>query len=160
MWTMEDTRNAIPVLCGIITLIICIRKLVIRGKSPNQKFIEKAKENGCVVEAVLLDTWINSGDHDSKIQDARYSTKHAIYEYYVDGKKYTAAFSAKIYPGKHPIFPNTRTLYYKKGNPKKSISEGQATEAARMERGCLLSILYTIIVTVAVGRLLLWIGLI
>lgn len=158
MWTMQDTIHVIPVLCGIITFVLCVRKLMIGGMSPNQKLIEQAKENGCMTKATLLDTWFKAGQRDGKSAEARYPSKYAIYEYYVDGKRYTIVFHAKIRPGSHFTYPEVRTLYYKKGHPKKAISEGQAGKEAKMERGCLLSILYTILVMIVVARLLVWFG--
>ena len=67
------------------------------------KLIEQAKENGCITKATLLDTWFKAGQRDGKSAEARYPSKYAIYEYYVDGKRYTIVFHSKI-PSGQPLY--------------------------------------------------------
>ncbi len=159
MITMQDFMYMIPVVCGItVGILSAVKKL--KGKSSNQKFIEKAKQDGCVVNATLVDTWVNARNNNNSAENDDPSL-HALYEYYVDGKKYTKGlYFYKSFGREHDRFPQTKTIYYKKGNPKKAITDGEATNGDKMERGCLVSILYAIIVIAVLAWVFKWLGLI
>lgn len=160
MISLQDFITMIPVGCGIaVGILTAIKKF--KGKSPKQKFIETARKNQCMVQAILVDTWIYSGNSRSSNMESRYPTKHALYLYRVNGKKYTKGLRVSLPPGRrYYTFPETKMIYYKKGNPKKALTENEATDSEKLERGCLISIAYAFAVMAALIWIFKWLGLV
>ncbi len=150
---MQDFFVMLPVVCGIVVFILNMIRTY-KSRSRGQRFIEKARQNGCTVQAIRVDTWTVAGREDSQSMEGKYPTLWALYLYRVNGKKYTRRLGTKIGPGdRNYVHPQTITIYYKKGNPRKAITTGEATDSVKMERGCLVSVLYAFLVMYA----LMWI---
>ena len=157
---MQDFFMMLPVVCGIAVFILNMIRTY-KSRSRGQRFIENARQNGCTAEAILVDTWIVAGRHESSSMEARYPTLWALYLYSVNGKKYTRRLGTKIGPGnRYYLHPKTETIFYKKGNPGKAITYGEATDGEKMERGCVVSVLYAFLVIYALTWILQKIGLV
>lgn len=97
MISLQEFITMIPVGCGIaVGILTAIKKF--KGKSPKQKFIETARENQCMVQAILVDTWIYSGNSKSSNTESRYPTKHALYLYRVNGKNTQRVLGSHFLP--------------------------------------------------------------
>lgn len=61
----EEIRSAIALTAGAIVLILCYVKLFLKGRSFNQKFVEKAKAQGNFTTATLIDNKLRLGNDES-----------------------------------------------------------------------------------------------
>ena len=61
----EEIRSAIALIAGALVLAVCYIKIFLKGRSFNQKFMEKAKKQGCYTTATLIDNKLRLGNDES-----------------------------------------------------------------------------------------------
>lgn len=61
----EEIRSAIALIAGALVLVVCYIKIFLKGRSFNQKFMEKAKKQGCYTTATLIDNKLRLGNDES-----------------------------------------------------------------------------------------------
>ena len=131
----EDLKAILTVGIALtIAIIFCIN--FYRGGTSREKFIERAKAKGNVVEAVCIKTKRGFRYDVSDDDRYRHESKKVTYEYTVKGKKYRK----KLYfqsPGVSINFPYTITLYYSDRNPRKAYTKMELNEVGR---GCFLTV--------------------
>lgn len=121
------------------------------SKSKHQIFIEKAKENGCVTMAQVVDAKWENGDWDSNISELRNPTMTVKYKYIVNEKEYFTYLTFQS-PGRQRIkYPITLEAYYDPKDPTKVDFEITENEKQRVQSGCLSAIGTTIAIFAAIG---------
>lgn len=151
----ENLAFGIALSMAVLVGILCLYKLVIKGKTKKQKFIEKAEEMGCYTQGKFVDFKVIMGAEDSKSASFRYDTYIVKYEYVVEGKKYykKMPFSADgRLVGSYPLIV---TVYYDSRKPSKAFCKEEATKTKQVRGGCLTTIFFTILTLALVYNLLL-----
>ncbi len=99
-----------------IDITVCKNLAKNKYKKKSDKFIEKAKANGNYVigEEVKSQYYPSWRDDNGTYHEESYKV---IYEYIVNGKKYKKKLY--YYDNEYPLKQN---IYYKAGNPRKSIA--------------------------------------
>lgn len=142
---MQMSENMVLMIGGLVGAIVflyCLVFVVIKGKSRNQKFIEKAKERGCVTTAQFKDSKVVRGDPAERgsLGMDQYTI---IYQYFVNGieyKKVMKYVTVEI----APHYPTEIEIYYDASNPKRSVTPSEATIADQRSHGCLITFLATL----------------
>lgn len=153
--TPEILILAVTLLFGIVTMVLCFIRFVIKGKSAKLKFIEKSKANGCVVTARCVKAKITSGAaryEDGRICGYDITGVRSTYEYKVFDKVYRKKYSFNKSGASMPDYPNEITLYYAGTNPRRAMREADAKTHRWV--GFLITILITALVMFAVAQLL------
>jgi len=147
----EMMQSGIAVFLGLITFGVCYYRFLIKGKSGKERFIDRAKQKGCVTEGTCIKTKTRFGTHDSN--DASYLSNDSIivkYEYMVKGKSYSKKIKFQS-PGMVSIkYPYKVNIYYDEKNPAKAYCR----EEASADSGCLLTLVCTGAVIFVVSHLL------
>ena len=134
----EDTVTLISGLLGCGVGLYCFIFVFIKGKTRNQKIVEKWNAQGGKTEGVMED-WkiLRHGDLNDSGSGAEdyYEIK---YRYEVNGKIY---YLKLRFLGVHPIKIN---VYYDPEHPEKCLAGNQATVAEQRGRGCLITIIATL----------------
>ena len=144
----EPAQGGVIVICGLIVFIYGILRWVIWGKSRAQRFIEKAKRNGCKASGTLVKT---KSVRESTNYEGTLIEKN-VYEYVVGGRKYDMVLSFESSVTKTP--PNYITVYYDPKNPKKAVYAGKGSRSKQVESGCGFTALATFCTMFLVAKLL------
>lgn len=139
----EMLQSLIMIGCGAVVFIYCLIRFCIKGKSKNQRFIEKAKADGCNVQGRCVGTKRRKYYNFSKENQGDNTGTKVTYEYKVSGKTYykSCIFENRFHGAS---YPDTVRVYYAKHNPKKSVIEAEASKEKQMQGGCLLTVVITI----------------
>ena len=105
-----------PVISLVITPIFCLLRVIFYVPFIRRKLLEKAKEDGHVVEAHLIKHHTISPDDNGPYTTMK---EMGTYIYYVNGRKYKYHAITDAIPG----LDNTMPLYYIK-NPRKATTGG------------------------------------
>lgn len=145
----QDMILLISLLAGIVVCAFELRFLVFKGRSRNQRVVEKRKAKGCVTIGKMKDFKAVYGNGEDKGKEIGKDLYYVTYTYMVQGKTYkrTLCFESND-------FPVEVTIYYDPNNPKKSLAANEATRAEQIQHGCLITVVSTILVIGIVGNLL------
>lgn len=150
----EEIRSAIALTASVIVLVVCYIKLFLRGRSTNQKFIEKAKAQGNFTTATLVDNKLRSGNDESGNASFKNDRMKCTYEYKMNGISYKKKITFQS-PGMVAVkFPYTITVYYDPENPSKSICKEEGSQGSQRTAGCLGTIALTAITFTVIYNLL------
>lgn len=150
----EEIRSGIALIAGAIVLVLCFIKLFLRGRSTNQKFIEKAKAQGNFTTATLIDNKLRLGNDESGNANFKNDRMKCTYEYKINGISYKKKITFQS-PGMVAVkFPYTITVYYDPKNPSKSICKEEASQGSQRTSGCLGTIALTAITFIVIYNLL------
>ena len=140
---MENNNILIGLGLGLLASIFILIKYFVLKTDKVQRHVNKAKKNGCVVEAnYKSDRVLTYRDWSAKSSNRIYDNYLVTYEYIVNGKKYVKKL---VYEDK---FPNSITVYYDKSNPKKAYAASENASNNRVQKGCTQAILAPVIVTI------------
>lgn len=132
----EEMRTIIALIAGAIVLVISYIKLFLKGRSYNQKFIDRAKAKGNYTTATLVDNKLKLGNDDSGNANFKNDRMKCTYEYIVNGTTYKKKLTFQS-PGMVAVkFPYTVTVYYEPNNPSKSVCKEEATQGKQRSTGC------------------------
>ena len=145
----RDTISLISGLLGCGVGLYCFIFVFIKGKTRNQKIVEKWNAQGGKTEGVMED-WkiLRHGDLNDSGSGAEdyYEIK---YRYEVNGKIY---YLKLRFLGVHPI---KIKVYYDPEHPEKCLAGNQATKLSQKNQGCVVTVIATILTIVISGKLLL-----
>lgn len=147
----ENLKAVIAVGAGTIVLIICYIRLIFKGRSKSYKerFIERAKAEGNVAEATLVDTKLRLGNDESNNSYYKNDLMKATYQYTVRGKTYKKKLKFQS-PGMVSVkYPYSVKVYYNEKNPAKGVCLEEAGSS-----GCATTMLLTVLTIIAVYGLL------
>ncbi len=150
----EDMKMIIAAGVGFVVFVFCYFKIFWHGRSREQKFIEKAKEQGNFVEGNFVDYKISLGNESSKSARLRYDSYIVKYEYIVEGKKYYKKLVFRTKGNMRANYPYTITVYYDPKKPHKGVAGNQATNQVQKTRGCLVTVIITLVVIRVMIRIL------
>lgn len=117
-----DNLRMLLTLCVSIPMSIRQWKKVMSRNTRKDKFIEAAKNNGCVTTGVCVKSEYLAGDPDGNSLEERSAAIAIKYQYKVEGITY---YKKQLFrnPGSRRIdYPNTITIYYAKAKPRKVIT--------------------------------------
>lgn len=150
----EEVRSAVALIAGAVVLVVCYIKLFLKGRSFNQKFVEKAKAQGNYTTATLIDNKLRLGNDESGNANFKNDRMKCTYEYTVHGVSYKKKITFQS-PGMVAVkFPYTITVYYDPKNPSKSICKEEASQGSQRTTGCLGTIVLAAITFMVVYNLL------
>lgn len=134
---MPDEIISLLALCVSVPVAVGYYKKVMGGNSKHDRFVEKAKRNGCVTTGVCVDTEYLLGDRAAKSMEERSPAIEVKYQYQVDDVTYHKRLQFQN-PGSRWIdYPDTITIYYDKNNPKRVVTPAEFSSYARKQSGCL-----------------------
>lgn len=131
------------VVALFITPIFCFLRLIFYVPFARKKLLEKAKENGHVIEAHLTKKHsLMPGDDNSTVTTPQ---EMGTYIYYVNGKKYKYRFMTDANPG----LDKTITLFYIK-NPRKAEVGGNLgnKEVPWIKSYLMISLIVTVLASI------------
>lgn len=143
----EDALYAVSGIVGVLVGLLCYRRIYRDGKSRRQRRAERWAARGGVAEGVSTSVErLCAGDLDARApEERRYRSR---YHYRVGGRTYTAFLRAL------DEYPARVTVYYNPERPEEHVVGNEITEPARRGRGCLISVLLTLLSTGASGAVL------
>ena len=145
----RDTISLISGLLGCGVGLYCFIFVFIKGKTRNQKIVEKWNAQGGKTEGVMED-WkiLRHGDlNDSG--SGRENYWEIKYRYKVNWKTYYVTLR---FLGDYPV----RTIvYYDPEHPEKCLTANQITKLSQKNQGCVVTVIATILTIVISGKLLL-----
>lgn len=144
---MPDEIISLLALCVSVPVAVGYYKKVMGGNSKHDRFVEKAKRNGCVTTGVCVDTEYLSGDPDAKSLEGRSGAIEAKYQYRVEGVTYKKKLLFRNPGSMHIEHPKTIEIYYDVHNPKKAVSPVEFSTATRYQTGCLGAVGVWIVLT-------------
>lgn len=144
----EDTVVLISGLLGCGVGLYCLIFVYIKGKTRNQKIVEKWYAQGGVTDGFLEDGKVvrqRDLNESGRLAEDLWEIK---YRYEVNEKTYylTLCFLGD-YPGRIHV-------YYDPEHPEKCLAGNQATKAAQKEQGCLVTVIATVLTIGISGNLL------
>lgn len=140
----------IIILATILATIFGYKYFVWGTYKRRMKFVEKAKENGCVAVATRVRS--QSKTETFMMVSPDKDAVKVTYEYEVDGKKYYK----KVIFERPMHVPWTITIYYAGHNPKKVVTSAELKFGQNSEQmGCITTILFAFLIFQIVGRALL-----
>lgn len=127
------------ILLGIVVGII-ISIVIYKGKTLNERFVEKCRKHGTVTRAEAIKTRTFYKDRGDNARDG-FAKFIITWQYMVNGKIYkkTTLEQSNNGRGGYEVY---RTIYYEKNNPRKA----QFLKAKSPVLGCLTGIIFWIIV--------------
>ena len=150
----EEIRSAIALIAGALVLVVCYIKIFLKGRSFNQKFMEKAKKQGCYTTATLIDNKLRLGNDESGNASFKNDRMKCTYEYKVNGISYKKKITFQS-PGMVAVkFPYTIMVYYDSNNPSKSVCKEEASQGSQRTAGCLGTIAFAAITFIVIYNLL------
>lgn len=150
----EEVRSAIALMAGAIVLVLCYVKLFLKGRSFNQKFVEKAKAQGHFATATLIDNKLRLGNDESGNANFKNDRMKCTYEYKVNGVSYKKKITFQS-PGMVAVkFPYTITVYYDPNNPSKSVCKEEVSQGSQRTAGCLGTIIFAALTFIVIYNLL------
>ena len=84
----EEFRSVVALIVGAIVLVVCYIKLFLKGRSFNQRFVERAKAQGSFTTATLIDHKCRLGNDESGSSYFQNDRMKCTYEYKVNGTSY------------------------------------------------------------------------
>lgn len=140
---MENVVLLCEGLVGLTVFVFCLVFKVIIGKSPKQKFAEKAKAQGRVTTAYYKNSKVRRGDWNERENSLGDDVYTVWYTYIVNGTEYQKKliFSTSLIS---PNYPAQITIYYDLKNPQKCVTGGEITQNAQQGRGCLITVVATL----------------
>ena len=140
---MTETEYIIYTITGIVAVVVgrlCYVRIYKYGKSRKQRRAERWRDQGGVAQGTLFDVdLLRAGDPSLEGEDLQEDLYRAHYHYIVHGMTYTVSLRFLS------DYPRRVTVYYDPENPEKHVAANEITEAARRRRGCLISILLTLL---------------
>lgn len=134
----RDTISLISGLLGCGVGLYCFIFVFIKGKTRNQKLVEKWYAQGGVTDGFMEDGKIRRHADLNESGSGAEDVWEIKYRYKVNWKTYylTLCFLGD-YPGKIKV-------YYDPEHPEKCLAGNQATVAEQRGRGCLITIIATL----------------
>lgn len=136
----EDTALIISGLVDLAVFLYCFIFVLLKGKSKNQKIVEKRKAQGCVTTGRFKSQKVDYGDPSKRGTPLGTDYYKITYSYFVNGVEYetTLRFEGDNNPG-------CVTVYYDPANPQNCITGNEATKNAQQGHGCLITIIATLV---------------
>ena len=82
----EEIRSNVALIVGAIVLVVCYIKLFLKGRSFNQRFVERAKAQGSFTTATLIEHKCRLGNDESGSSYFQNDRMKCTYEYKVMGR--------------------------------------------------------------------------
>ena len=140
---MTETEYIIYTITGIVAVVVgrlCYVRIYKCGKSRKQRRAERWRDQGGVAQGTMFDVdLLRAGDPSLEGEDLQEDLYRVKYHYSVHGTTYTVSLRFLS------DYPRRVTVYYDPENPEKHVAANEITEAARRRRGCLISILLTLL---------------
>lgn len=145
----RDTISLISGLLGCGVGLYCFIFVFIKGKTRNQKLVEKWYAQGGVTDGFMEDGKIRRHADLNESGSGAEDVWEIKYRYKVNWKTYylTLCFLGD-YPGKIKV-------YYDPEHPEKCLAGNQATKLSQKNQGCVVTVIATILTIVISGKLLL-----
>lgn len=140
---------AISGVVGLIAGLLCYRRIYKNGRSRKQRRAERWEALGGVAEGISTSAeQMRAGASGSEAEAPRDAYYRSRYHYCVRGRTYTAWL--------HSLdeYPTRITVYYNPEKPGEHIVANEISEASRRGRGCLISILLTMLSIGVSGNLI------
>lgn len=147
--TSENTILIISGLCGIAVFWVLFKYMLLNGKSRNQRIIEERRRQGYVTTGRFKSQEVDYGDPSKRGTPLGADYYKITYSYFVNGVEYekTLGFEGDNNPG-------VIQIYYDPENPKNCIAGNEATKNAQQGKGCLITLLGTLITIGLVSNVL------
>ena len=153
---MRDEIIGLIALCFSVPASVVYYKKVMGGNTKHDRFVNKAKRNGCVTTGVSVDTEYLSGDPDAKSLQGRSGALAVKYQYQVEGITYYKRIHFHDAGSINIKYPRTIEIYYEKSKPKKAVSPVEFSAANRRQSGCLGAVGIWIVITGILVNVLKW----
>ena len=138
--TEEDIFYTITSIVGITVGLLCYKHIYKKWKPKKQRRAERWRDQGGVAEGVMFDVdLLRAGDPSLEGEDLQEDLYRVKYHYSVHGMTYTASLRFLS------DYPRKITVFYDPEKPEDHIAANEITETARRRRGCLISILLTLL---------------
>lgn len=134
-------KELVVVAVWLAVSLACLLRRIPGKTSPRQRFIDKARENGCYTTASRVGISIKHGDHSSGDPAKRHDMGYCVFRYTVDGKSYeknVAIWSKSLMGGGYPY---EVTMYYDPKKPKKAYCIYDVENNTYQGCGCVFCIL-------------------
>lgn len=151
---MSDKIIALLSLCVSVPMAVGYYKKVMGGNARQDRFIDKAKQNGCVTTGVCVDTEYLPGDINGDNLTERSAMMKVKYEYRVDGMKYYKYLRFQDIGCDLLDYPEQITIFYDKRNPRKTLSRMEFSASSRKQSGCLGAIGIWFVITAILTNIL------
>ena len=138
--TEEDIFYTITSIVCITVGLLCYKHIYKKWKPRKQRRAERWRDQGGVAQGTIFDVdLLRAGDPSLEGEDLQEDLYRAHYHYIVHGTTYTVSLRFLS------DYPRKITVFYDPEKPEDHIAANEITEAARRRRGCLISILLTLL---------------
>lgn len=141
----EEIRSNVALIVGAIVLVVCYIKLFLKGRSFNQRFVERAKAQGSFTTATLIEHKCRLGNDESGSSYFQNDRMKCTYEYKVNGTSYKKKMTFQSSGMVSIKFPYEITVYYDPKNPSKSVCQEEASQGSQRTAGCLGTIIFAVV---------------